>query len=192
MCDALEGTETMDPDSRTQPNEEPPPLVDLPGFDPPTRPTLYRLDPATTTVTDLPPAIPEAPTFDRDELDADDPARFEQTSPRPAERSPRSAGDPTIAGAAAGLFALVASIVGFVANATIGRGSGAYLMAPEEAMAIGAPLGRIASRRAPIGDGDVTDVGDGIQAGVATAAYAARATMEHFGAPSALAPGEQP
>lgn len=174
----------MNPDSTTPTPEAEPLEAELPGWSSPTHPKLDPLDPSTTTVTDLPPALTQTPQFGDPPLDdLDHEAPTEQTNPRPERTSPRSAGDPTIASAAAGLFALAASVVALVLNATVGRGSGAYLMHPEEADAIGGPLGRIASRRVAIGDGDVTDVGDGIQAGVATAAYAARATVEHFGAP---------
>lgn len=172
----------MDPqDSTTPQTEDAPPPVDLPGFEPPTRPTLDPLDPERTTVTnpnptDPPPATDPPPLDeldDREQLD-------EAAASKPTRTSRRSAGDPSIASAAAGLFALAASLVGFVLNQTIGRQSGAYLMHEDEANAIGTPLGRIASRRAPIGDGDVTDISDGIEAGVAAAGYAARATVQHF------------
>jgi hypothetical protein len=175
----------MDPDSTTPPSEDELPPVDLPGFEPPTRPTLDQLDPNQTTVT------PASPTMDplTDHLTDPPPIsdledelgeRVEAAASTQTTTSRRSAGDPSIAAAAAGLFALAASLIGFVLDKTIGRDSGAYLMHEAEADAIGTPLGRIASRRAPIGDGDVTDISDGIQAGVASAAYAARATVQHF------------
>jgi hypothetical protein len=170
----------MNPDSTTPPPEdEQHEEADLPGWTP-SRSSIDQLDPTRTTVTDLPPALSQTPEFGEHPDELDDLEQRERISPRPEATSRRSVGDPSIASAAAGLFALAAQVVSLIVNATVGHGSGAYVMQPEEAQAIGEPLGRIASRHAPIGDGDVTDIGDGITAGVATAAYAARATTEHF------------
>ena len=167
-----------------KPEAEPPLAADLPGWLTPA-PKLDQLDPDRTTVTDLPPAMTQTPQFDPDAPELDDEVESrDPTNPSPEEPSRRSAGrrivDPSVA-AAASLFALVALLASTIVNKTVGHGSGAYLMHQTEAEAIATPLGRIAARRAPIGDGEATDIADGIQAGTATAAYAARATMEHFG-----------
>lgn len=170
--------------------------AELPGWAPRPDP-LHPLDPATTTVsssTTFPPMTAgESPAGDVDE-DLDDRADWsEPQPPKPAATSPRSAGELerelTIASGAAQLFALIASVASLVLDATIGKSSRAYVMQPGEAQAIAEPLGRIAARHAPIGDGDVGDIGDGIQAGVATTAYVARATIQHHSGAEIPQPG---
>lgn len=176
------------------PNPEDAPLeAELPGFLPGRSP-MDLLDPNTTTTRPLTPPAPAmsgaTPEFrddgeedfydDEDERDRE---RFEQTNPRPEPGSSRSSSRapiPSVVEAAAGLFALIASVVSVVLDATIGHGSGAYRMYPEEANSIGQPLGRMAARRVPVGDAEAGDVADGIEAGVAATAYAARATIQHF------------
>lgn len=180
---------TIPPDSTTPPAEDAPLEADLPGFAPPSRPTLDPLDPTTTTVTDPNPSTTEYHRTDEELLEQHlDDEHPEQPSPRPDTSRP-SVGDPSIAAAAAGLFGLAAQVASLVLNGTIGHGSGAYVMRPDEAQAIGEPLGRIAARRSSVSGAEARDLGDGIQAGVATAAYAARATIEHFSTPDTAATG---
>lgn len=159
--------------------------ADLPGWST-SRPPLDQLDPALTTVTTSPTFPPmtagESPYVDEDLAERDPPESHEPPPTKREATSPPSAGELTVAAGAAQLFALAASVAGFVVNMTLGRKSGAYLMQPDEAQAIGEPLGRIAARRVPIGDAEASDVGDGLEAAAATTAYAARATIEHFAA----------
>lgn len=71
-----------------------------------------------------------------------------------------------------------------------------WLMDRKEAKGMSKPLGRIASRHAPlpVGKGAATDVGDALQAGVALAGYIARALgerAERRRGPQALNPLDQ-
>jgi hypothetical protein len=178
---------TIPPDSTTLPAEDAPLEADLPGFSAPGRPSLDPLDPSTTTVTDL--RDPSWSTeYHRDDEEILEDEQYEPPLPKP-DTSPPSIGDPDVASAAAGLFALGAMLAGFALNGTIGRGSGAYVMHPDEAKAISDPLGRMAARRASVSGAQAKDLSDGLQAGVATAAYAARATMDHFATPDTQATG---
>ena len=176
------------PDSTTPQPEDAPLEAEIPGFAQPTRPSLDPLDPSTTTTTDLHPSSTTDQHHDDedlgDELREDEHRQqYEPTSPKPEAPSRPSAGDPGVADAAAGLFGLAAVLAGVVLDGTLGHRSGAYRMHPDEAQAIATPLGRMAARRATVSGAEAKDLSDGIQAGVATAAYAARATMQHFAAP---------
>lgn len=71
-----------------------------------------------------------------------------------------------------------------------------WLMRPEEAAGMGEPLGRIASRKAPlpIGEGTATDLGDALEAGVVLADYVMRSLSERAErrrGPQALNPMDQ-
>lgn len=186
------------------PNEAEPLEAELPGWGQSRRSALDQLDPTATTVTtpspsgappleramataDLPPMTADEAraAWDEHERELLDDEYLEgeptgPTSPRLERRSHRSDGDPRIAGVAAQLFATIAGAASLALNATIGRGSGAFVMHPEEAAGIGEPLGRIAARHAPIDTGEATDMGDAIEAGAAAAAYAARASIEQM------------
>jgi hypothetical protein len=183
----------MNPDSTTTEGE--PLEADLPGWGASRRNALDQLDPNATTVSvppgpamatdDLPPLSPHEASAAMGDVAEDLDDRYDEEPPereptRPAGTSRRSDGDPRIAGVAAQLFATIAGALSLALNATIGHGSGAFVMHPEEAMGIGDPLGRIAARHAPIDSGEATDMGDAIEAGAAAAAYGARASIQHM------------
>lgn len=205
----------MDPDSNT--NEDAPLEADLPGWGESRRHALDQLDPTATTVTavptpnadamataDLPPLTAQEAAAALDDLDPeewfeelhDDRRQFEPTDPSPGPTSRRSAGkgNELVAAGAAQLFTTIAGAVSLFLNATIGRGSGVWVMQQQEAAGIGEPLGRIAARHAPIDPEEATDMGDAIEAGVGVAMYGARASIEHMTA-RATAPmpqGQEP
>lgn len=170
--------------------------AELPGWNPSQRDQLDPLDPDVTTV-----EIPTTSTtglpdeyYDEDEPQwspspsstsstGEDPGPFEPTSKIPTGSSPASIADPSIAAALASMFAVGCGLVGLVLDRSIGKGSRAWLMHEHEVEGISEPLGRIAARRVPVSSREATDVADGIEAGVATIAYATRATLEQYGGP---------
>jgi hypothetical protein len=167
------------PDS--SPNEEEPLEAELPGWDPSRRDRPDPLDPAHTTVTTDPTDDETTAGWDRvidDAVPLDEPAPSSTTRSSPG--SIRRV-NPEVAAAAAGMFVVVANIVGMILDRTVGRSSRVWLLREHEAWAIAEPLGRIAARHAPIGDGQASDAADAIEAGVAGVAYAARATVESYG-----------
>ncbi len=200
----------MEPDSTTPSGAAPREEADLPGFGPSRRREPDPLDPQATTVyattggpnpieATIPAGEWSTTTPAGDELDDDEAPWLreasERTAPSSTPGSTSRVADPSIAAAAAGMFALVAQMGSLVLDRTIGRGSHAWLMHPEEAQAIADPLGRIAARHAPIGTGEAGDIADAIDAGVATAAYAMRATVTQHGAaaePETMAQGPIP
>jgi hypothetical protein len=192
----------MNPDSTNSPDE--PLEAETPGFGPTSRPKIDPLDPAKTTTSPSPRASsvdpgPETPAADSraavDDLD-EGPSAPTATRPDPGASS-RSSGEllpeppATVVEALAGLFGIGVALSGFVLNGTVGKGSGAYLVKPEENEAISQPLGRIAARRVPMGDSDSADVADGIEAGAAVIDYSVRATMEHFAGVDQREPGPE-
>lgn len=193
------------PDSTTPPHEdEPLDEADLPAWTSRRR-TLDPLDPEATSTT-TPPRIladPRDPPWNPtpatdaeaiDELrnlvdDLEPPAEDETATARRGRPNlsnrvrsilaPRSEGDPRVAAVVGGLLSTLAGVSSLALDATVGRRSGAYVMRPDEAEAIGTPLGRIAARRVNVGDADPTDIGDAIEAAGAAVMYGARARLEH-------------
>lgn len=165
--------------------------AELPGWSESTRDRLDPPQPATVTHPEN--ETPAASEKDWDELDPDeldDLAReeaereqewFEREDQRTRPSSSRGSteADPVVAGAFAQLAQLAVTFASLGLERTIGNGSQAFIARPEEAAAIAEPLGRIAARHAPIGEGAAGDVADGIEAGMAAAQYGMRATVEH-------------
>lgn len=167
--------------------------AELPGWSPSPRDQLDPLDPDVTTV-----EIPTSTTTLGDDELLDEwnpspsspsttteegPGPSEPTSKIPPGSSPASIADPTIAAALADVFAVGCNLTGLLLDRSIGHGGRHWLMAPHEAAAISEPLGRIAARRVPVSSNQASDVADGIEAGVATIAYATRATVEQYSGP---------
>jgi len=185
-----------DPDSTTPRIEGEPLESDLPEWTT-TRRRLDPLDPDLTQVlgTEEPgvsnPRLHQTTTHDEaldelrglvDDLENEPPAPQERPTLSNRVRSilaPRSSGDPRVAAVVGGLLATVAGVASLGLDATVGKGSGAYVMHPEESAAIGEPLGRIAARRVSLGDADPTDIGDAIEAAGAAVMYGVRARADH-------------
>ncbi len=178
------------------PSSEPSREADLVGFSTSRRRAPDPMDPEHTTVTAgpesmTPPGDPLAgfdPTTDpasqyrelRDEFEDALDATSSASSSSSRASTPRGV-DPSIAHAAAGVFAMGAQLAGFLLDRSVGKSSTAWLMREEEAAAIAEPLGRIAARHAPIDSGDAGDIADALEAGVGVAMYATRASLEQYG-----------
>jgi hypothetical protein len=180
------------PDSPTSPPGAPL-EAEVPGFGPSQRDN-DPIDPTRTTVTVPASSEPSTvsvshPVYDpnrplEEQLDDDlgDEDWSERLDPRnltSSSRASTSEPDPVVASALEQLAKLGVTLASLGLNRTIGAGNGAWIMHDTEADAIAAPLGRIGARHAPVGDGVAGDVADGIEAGLATAGYAMRATADH-------------